>query len=37
MIETARFAETRIFARSVLTDMVLARALGVFGTADDTQ
>ena len=30
MIETARFAETRIFARSVLTDMVIAEAIGLF-------
>jgi len=30
MIETARFAETRIFARSVLTDMVIVEAAGLF-------
>jgi soluble lytic murein transglycosylase-like protein len=30
MIETAGFTETRIFARSVLTDMVMARTLGLF-------
>jgi soluble lytic murein transglycosylase-like protein len=29
MIETARFAETRIFTKSVLADMALAEALGV--------
>jgi soluble lytic murein transglycosylase len=32
MIETARFAETRIFARSVLADMVLTEAIGLFKT-----
>ena len=30
MIETAGFAETRIFTRSVLTDMVMVDALGLF-------
>jgi soluble lytic murein transglycosylase-like protein len=30
MIESAGFTETRIFARAVLTDMVLARAIGLF-------
>jgi soluble lytic murein transglycosylase-like protein/tetratricopeptide (TPR) repeat protein len=29
MIETAGFAETRIFARSVLADMVVAEAMGI--------
>jgi soluble lytic murein transglycosylase len=32
MIETARFTETRIFARSVLADLAIAEALGLFGT-----
>ncbi len=36
MIETARFAETRIFARSVLADMVIAEAVGLFRTARAT-
>ena len=31
MIETAGFVETRIFTRSVLTDMVIVKALGLFG------
>jgi soluble lytic murein transglycosylase-like protein/tetratricopeptide (TPR) repeat protein len=35
MIETARFTETRIFARSVLTDLVIAEAIGLFGAAEE--
>jgi tetratricopeptide (TPR) repeat protein len=31
MIESAGFTETRIFTRSVLTDMEIARALGILG------
>jgi hypothetical protein len=29
MIETIRFAETRIFARRVLTDIIITDAIGV--------
>jgi soluble lytic murein transglycosylase len=36
MIETAGFVETRIFTRSVLTDMVIVDALGLFGSGPGT-
>jgi soluble lytic murein transglycosylase-like protein len=35
MIETAGFSETRIFTRSVLTDMAVAQAIGLFAAVDN--
>jgi soluble lytic murein transglycosylase-like protein len=36
MVESAGFTETRIFARSVLADMAIAQAIGLFKTHQDT-
>jgi hypothetical protein len=30
MIETVRFGETRLFARRVITDMIIVEAAGLF-------